>query len=107
MPDLIIRRFERYWTEYLKSVEIQAQHREKGYICTFEQYMESRRDNIGTMPTIAVGEHCLGLELADEILDHPRIKTLQDLCSDIITVSNVSFSEFVVKRSTRYGGLNL
>jgi len=93
MPDIVIKRFEKYWIEYLRSVEVQAQYREKEYICTFEQYMKSRRDNIGTMPTIVLGEHCLGLTLADEVLDHPRIKTLQDLCSDIITVSNVSFNK--------------
>lgn len=90
MPELLIERFQRTWGVYLDSVVVQAQHRNRQYICTPEEYIDARRDNIGAYPFYVLLEQSLGICLPDEVVSHPYIQALERGATDMILLGNVS-----------------
>ncbi|KAJ7218669.1 isoprenoid synthase domain-containing protein, partial [Mycena pura] len=70
------KRFVTTWRTHLDSVVQQAERRAKGYVCTLEEYIDARRDNIGTSPTFTFMEMALGLDLPREVAQHPAVVSL-------------------------------
>ena len=86
-------RFVKAWRSYLDSVILQAQRRDKGrYICTIDEYMVSRRDNIGSDPSFAFLEMSLELDIPHYVMEHPHIVALNRDTTDMIVLANVSRS---------------
>jgi Delta6-protoilludene synthase len=57
-------------------------------VCTIEEYMRTRRENIGARPSFVLGE--LHLSIPDYAFRHPVIKELEYLIADLIILDNVS-----------------
>lgn len=84
-------RFVKAWRSYLESIIIQAARRDRShYICTIEEYMTARRDNIGTDPCFALMEMSLETDIPHYIMEHPTIVALTRDTNDMIVLTNVS-----------------
>lgn len=82
-------RFVSAWRLYLASVIQQAERRDKSYICTVEEYMISRRYNIGFDPSVAMMEICLELDIPHSVMQHPAFVTLLNTAINMIILENV------------------
>jgi hypothetical protein len=70
-PQATQERFVESWRSYLDSVIIQAQRRDcSRYICTLEEYIIVRRDDIGSIPSFVFLEICLGLDIPHSVMEH-------------------------------------
>lgn len=55
--------------------------------------MDARRDNIGTRPSFAFMEICLGLNIPHIVMEHPTLVTLERCATDLVLLGNVRISE--------------
>lgn len=89
-PKATKERFVNAWRSYIASVILQAERRGSAYICGIEEYMASRRDNIGSDPSFALLEMSLELDVPHEVMQHPFIVSLNRDTTDMIVLANVS-----------------
>ncbi len=82
------RRFIGTWDLYTTAVVQQARDRDEGRLRTIEEYMVCRRITVGADPSYAAAE--MGLELPEEVLEHPLLHALRADVTDIIIFDNVS-----------------
>ena len=82
------KRFLEYYSQYTQAVVQQAQDRYEDHVRTVDEYFSVRRDTIGAKPSFAILE--LDLNLPQEVLDHPVIKEMEILSTDMIILGNVS-----------------
>jgi hypothetical protein len=75
---------------FLKAVTIQARDRVAGVIPELEDYVIMRRDTSGCKPCWALIEYASGLDLPDEVIEHPIIESLGEATNDLVIWSNVS-----------------
>ncbi|KAF9030695.1 terpenoid synthase [Hymenopellis radicata] len=87
-PEPVKERFVKAWRIYLDSVIQQAERRSSSYICTIDEYMLARRDNIGSDPSFAFLEISLNVCLPHEVMEHPAIASLNKDTSDMIVLAN-------------------
>jgi hypothetical protein len=73
----------------LDSVVEQAERHSSSYIWAIDEYIASRRDNIGTGPTFALLEICLELDLPHDVMQHPAVVSLNTHATDMIFLTNV------------------
>ena len=71
----------------MQSVVQQAADRTHAYIRDIDSYLEVRRDTIGAKPSFALLE--LGMDLPDEVINHPVIKDLSIWVIDMLCLGNV------------------
>jgi hypothetical protein len=83
-------RFRKSWKAYIASVVQQADRRDRSYVCTIDEYLEARRDNIGSDPSFAFLETSLEIDIPEEIMQHPTIVAIQRDTTDMIVLANVS-----------------
>ena len=81
-------RFIANYAEYLDSVIDESADRAAGHIRSIPEYLELRRLTIGGYPSFLCLE--LGLEIPDEVMEHPKIKSLLGLVAETIILTNVS-----------------
>lgn len=74
----------------LDSIVLQAERRSSSYICTIDDYMAARRENIGTRPVFAFIEISMELDLPHHVMEHPAIVSLIRDATDMILLTNVS-----------------
>ena len=74
---------------FFKAVTIQARDRAAGIIPDLEDYIVVRRDTSGCKPCWALIEYASGLDLPDEVMEHPIIQSLDEATNDLVTWSNV------------------
>jgi len=74
----VVECFEKSWSKHVDSVTLQTQHHSQQYICTPEEYIVTRRDNVGAFPCFAILEQTLELDLPHEVMDHPYIQSLNN-----------------------------
>jgi hypothetical protein len=74
---------------FLKAVTIQARDRVAGVIPDLEDYIILRRDTSGAKPCWAMIEYASGLDLPDEVIEHPIIESLGEATNDLAAWSNV------------------
>lgn len=81
---------------------MQAQDRDNGVVPSLRSYIESRRDNSGVWPLLDAIEYTSGIDLPDNVIDHPTIKILKQCANDFVAWSNVcnSFNHVVASRLT-------
>jgi Delta6-protoilludene synthase len=80
----------------------QAERRANSYVCTFEEYMSARRNNIGSDPSFAFLEIALEVDLPDEVMDHPVILALNQDTTDMIIIANVSTGITLILKAHRF-----
>lgn len=91
-PKATQEHFVKSWRSYLDSVIVQAQRRDRSrYICTIEEYIIARRDNIGCAPSFVFLEISLGLDIPHSVMEHPYISQLHQDVTDMIIFGNVNF----------------
>ena len=80
-------RFIAAYTEYLDSVIEESADRAAGRIRSIPEYLELRRLTIGGYPSFLCLE--LGLDIPDEVMEHPMIKSLLALVAETVILTNV------------------
>ena len=75
----------------LDSIVVQAERRSSLHICTIDEYMAARRENIGTKPVFVFIEISRALDLPDQVMQHPAIVSLIQDATDMILLTNASF----------------
>jgi len=81
-------RFIANYAEYLDAVIDESADRVAGHIRSIPEYLELRRLTIGGYPSFLCLE--LGLDIPDEVMEHPKIKSLLGLVAETIILTNVS-----------------
>ena len=74
---------------FFKAVTIQAHDRAAGIIPDLEDYIIMRRDTSGCKPCWALVEYANGLDISDEVMEHPILQSLSEATNDLVTWSNV------------------
>ncbi len=85
------RRFINAWDHFTTAIVQQATDRDEGRLRTVEEYMVVRRFTSGADPCYAAAE--MGLELPEEVFEHPLLHALRADVTDIIIFDNVSARE--------------
>ena len=80
-------RFLAAYAEYLDSVIEESADRSAGDIRSIQEYLELRRLTIGGYPSFLCFE--LGLDIPDEVMEHPGIKYLLALVAETVLITNV------------------
>ena len=71
------------------AVSQQAVDRANGVVPDLESYIIIRADTSGCKPCFALHEYAAGIDLPEEIAQHPIIKALEEACNALVTWSNV------------------
>ncbi|KIJ64878.1 hypothetical protein HYDPIDRAFT_175348 [Hydnomerulius pinastri MD-312] len=83
-------RFIRSFEAYASAVAVQAEDRDLHLIRDIESYLTVRRDTIGTYPCFVLLE--LGMDIPEDVLDHPVIVDMERCITDIICIGNDVYS---------------
>jgi hypothetical protein len=83
-------RFRASYGRFLDSVISQAERRHTGKLLTPDAYTIKRRDNSGMQPTYIMA--ALDLHIPDEAYDHPVVREIENLVTDILVLDNVGVS---------------
>jgi len=83
-------RFIANYAEYLDAVIDESADRAVGYIRNIPEYLELRRLTIGGYPSFLCFE--LGLDIPDEVMEHPKIKSLLGLVAETVVLTNDMYS---------------
>ena len=84
-----ISRFINGFDVYMKSMIKEAEDRENKRVRTVDDYLQLRRETFATQASISFLS--FGLELPEEVLLHPVMKTVTLASMDILYIINVSF----------------
>ena len=83
-----MKRFISDFDAYTKSVILEAEDRVAGHQRTVDDYLTLRRDTCGAKPTFSF--FGLGLNIPDEVFNHPLMISLIENATDLIAITNVS-----------------
>ncbi|KAG8902020.1 hypothetical protein FRB99_004869 [Tulasnella sp. 403] len=86
------RRFLEYTDLYLKAVHNLVIKRALSIVPDLESYIHLRRDTGALKMCFVMGEFGLGLDIPDEVFEHPLIKTMEDCANDVVVLSNDAYS---------------
>ncbi|KAG7094684.1 Sesquiterpene synthase Agr1 [Marasmius oreades] len=86
------QRFIETFDFFFQSVTEQAQDRAAGVIPDLESYIALRRDTSGCKTSFVLIEYAYNLNIPDEVMDHPLIRSLGEAANDLVTWSNDLFS---------------
>ncbi|KAK7012921.1 isoprenoid synthase domain-containing protein [Favolaschia claudopus] len=102
-------RFVNSWRTYLGSVVEQAERRSNSYICTMNEYLAARRNNIGSDPSFVFLEISLQLDLPHEVMEHPLIVALNRDTTDMIILANdmCSYKKEVLANDADYNAVTV
>ena len=87
--DTCVNRFINGFDMYMKSMIKEAEDRENKRVRTVDDYLQLRRETFATQASISFLS--FGLELPEEVLLHPVMKTVTLASMDILYIINVSF----------------
>jgi hypothetical protein len=82
-------RFLITYGRFLDALVSQAERRQTGELLTPDAYIIKRRDNAGMRPTYIFA--ALNLDIPDEAYNHPVVREIETLVTDIIVIDNVGF----------------
>ncbi|EIW83693.1 terpenoid synthase [Coniophora puteana RWD-64-598 SS2] len=85
-------RFIVAFEDFFRAVEQQSRDRAKGVMPDLESYIALRRDTSGCRPVFVLAEYAAGIELPDEVFEHPIIQSMTEATNDLVTWSNDVFS---------------
>ena len=72
----------------MRAVVVEARDREEAHCRRIDDYLKLRRDTIAAKPAFAIYE--MGMNLADEVFDHPVIAELAECIIELILIDNVT-----------------
>ena len=84
------RRFIKDFTDYVYGVVDEASDRTSGHIRSIADYFQLRRLTAGGYSYLFPVE--LGLEIPDEVMGHPALRSLLSLTADSTVLANVPIS---------------
>lgn len=84
------RRFIKHCRDYVAAVGKEAELREMGDVLDVEAFQALRRENSAVWVCFGLFGYALGLDLPDEIHDHPAMVSLYTASADMVCWSNVS-----------------
>jgi hypothetical protein len=82
---------------FFKAVAQQSADRTSGSIPDLESYVYVRRDTSGCKPCFALIEYAAGIDLPDEVINHPTVRALEEATNDLVTWSNVCHLRLVCR----------
>ncbi|KAI0007135.1 isoprenoid synthase domain-containing protein [Xylariaceae sp. FL0662B] len=74
--------------QYCLGVLSQVGVKQNSSILSVEEYMNFRRGSIGTYPSFSLIEYAHGIDLPQEIIDHPSIGICEEVASDLVILVN-------------------
>ncbi|OJA11858.1 hypothetical protein AZE42_03256 [Rhizopogon vesiculosus] len=80
------RHFLDNYAAYLRAVVVEAQDRDEAHCRTIDDYLKLRRDTVAAKPAFAIYE--MGMNLPDEVLNHPVIAELAECITDLMLIDN-------------------
>ncbi|KAH7911694.1 isoprenoid synthase domain-containing protein [Hygrophoropsis aurantiaca] len=86
------RRFLEVFDMFFQAITQQSVDRTCGMIPDLESYISLRRDTSGCKPVFVLMEYAAGIDLPNEVADHPIIQDLNEATNDLVTWSNDIFS---------------
>ncbi|KAH9976471.1 terpenoid synthase [Russula compacta] len=98
------KRFIVTFAEYLDAVIDEAADRAAGHVRGIADYLKLRRLTIGGYPSFLCFE--LGLDIPDEVIEHPGIKSLLSLVAETILLTNDMYS-YNVEQARGYDSHNI
>lgn len=84
-----LKRFIRTMDDYGSAIIDECSDRVDHVYMKFDDYLVLRRETVGLRACWALYD--ANLDIPDAVYDHPSIRRLQNIGSDIIMLSNVSF----------------
>lgn len=90
---------------FFQAVQQQALDRANGTIPDLESYIALRRDTSGCKSSWVLIEYAHHLDIPDDVMDHPVIRSLGDATNDLVTWSNVSQLQVTVSDSTSHSNV--
>ena len=75
---------------FFQAIQQQALDRTNGTIPDLESYIALRRDTSGCKSSWVLIEYAHHLNIPDDVMDHPVIRSLGEATNDLVTWSNVS-----------------
>ena len=82
------KRFIAVFDKYLESVVQEAIDRDRRQIRNVRSYIDMRRDTAGVKPSMVLIE--LGLDIPDDVFEHPAIEVMMTATNDMVSLNNVS-----------------
>ncbi|TDL18758.1 terpenoid synthase [Rickenella mellea] len=86
------QRFISTFDMFFQAVAVQAADRQDNVIPDLESYITLRRDTSGCKPCWALIEYANGLDIPDDVIEHPVLRDLGEAANDLVTWSNDIFS---------------
>lgn len=77
---------------FFQAINEQATDRNNKFIPGLQAYIALRRDTSGCKPCWALVEYAYDLDIPDEVMNHPLIRSLGEATNDLVTWSNDIFS---------------
>ncbi|KAH9895891.1 terpenoid synthase [Cubamyces lactineus] len=99
-------RFVEYWRKYLTAVTREAGLRERGEILDPESYEKLRREGSSVRVCLVIAGYASGIDLPDEIFEHPAMMTMHLTITDMVCWSNDLYS-YNREQSTGHGANNV
>lgn len=77
------KRFAYNLDRYLVTAAEEAVLREKGEALSLIDYIARRRENCAIRPCFALAEYVQGIEIPEDVFDHPMIRELENWAVDL------------------------
>jgi len=97
------RRFYQTNVVYADAVQMEAEYRASGKAVDLEHYHYVRRGNSGVLSCFALMEPALGIDLPDEVVEHPAFKEITVIGMDLVCWANV---RYIAKKCLRCANLS-
>lgn len=85
-------RYRRAVADWLHACVREVDSREKAQVFDFDTFLAVRRGSVWAKPCYPLTEHCLGIELPQEIVTSPELEEVHLLCVDVMLLINDLFS---------------
>ncbi|CCL98795.1 uncharacterized protein FIBRA_00800 [Fibroporia radiculosa] len=86
------RRFIQHCEDYVNAVAVEAELRERKEVLSLDAYILSRRNNSGTKPCLDLFGYVLGVDIPDEVYEHPVLMRMYLAAADMVSLSNDLYS---------------
>ena len=84
------RRFIKHCKDYIEAVAREADLREHGTVLDVDAYVTLRRENSAVRFCCGLAGYALGIDLTDEVVEHPAFMAMHLATVDMVCWSNVS-----------------
>ncbi|KAI0649321.1 terpenoid synthase [Trametes meyenii] len=89
---LTYRRFIKHCRDYIEAVAKEAELRERGEVLDLDAYQLLRRENSAVRFCFGLAGYALGIDLPDEVVEHPAFMTMHLSTVDMVCWSNDLYS---------------